>query len=72
MPNQEKFCPDTFLGVDGNGVYSFEGVICSTGERTTATDTRNHTLGTCPNCSDPIFLIPGMSPTRGAGGTKTP
>ena len=67
MPNQEKFCPDTFLGSDGTN-FTFGGVICSTGQRTTATDTRNHALGTCPDCYDPIFLIPGMSPTKGTGG----
>lgn len=56
MPQSKKFCPDTFISVDQNGVYTFEGIICDTGQRTQATDTRDHTLGICPNCPDPIWI----------------
>jgi len=55
MPLQQKFCPDNLASVV-DGVYTFDGVICDTQERTQATDTRDHTLGTCPDCSDPIWI----------------
>lgn len=53
---QYKFCPNQLISFDGT-TYTFGGVICETGESTEATDIRDHTLGDCPNCSDPIWLL---------------